>query len=113
MGGRQCRQARSRALRAVGQSRRPNLISERPDPHLHVAGFTASFCGPRSSIPALLLMVRRLDDLLKPCQVHGLQIHKGAEHGYAPDRDIFDKKARPGLGAHIRDVPSSDTAYAR
>ena len=40
-------------------------------------------------------MVRKLEELLKPCHVrYRFTVHPGAEHGYSlPDRDVHDKKA--------------------
>jgi carboxymethylenebutenolidase len=74
------------------------LISDRDDsPHRLAANLRGEFyCGfAEHDSHAPLPMVRKLEELLKPCQVrYRFTVHPGAEHGYSlPDRDVHDKKA--------------------
>jgi carboxymethylenebutenolidase len=74
------------------------LVSDRDDsPHLLAAKLRGEFyCGfAENDSHASLPMVRELEELLKPCQVHyRFLVHPGTEHGYSlPDRDVHDKQA--------------------
>jgi carboxymethylenebutenolidase len=74
------------------------LVSDRDDsPHRLVHKLHGElYCGfAEHDSHASLPMVRELEELLKPCQVHyRFLVHPGTEHGYSlPDRDVHDKQA--------------------
>jgi len=81
-------------FRASASLHGTHLISDAPDsPHLLAKRFRGEiYCGFAETDPyAPLPMIRRLDELLRPCPVtYRYEIHAGAVHGYAlPNRDIF------------------------